>query len=186
MDNEAVFIGVAVTFEGLDLAILPAGICVHDADEDIESVVMRLAAEKPDLIVIGAADGLEVPLALLAQVAGLPVAVVEPQQVRGFARTMALTIDGDRPDALTLARFASIAHPEPQFLGGGCDPVLDGLLERWRQLVAMRTLEKTRLKLATPLQKQSIREHLEWLSQNIRNVDHALVEAWHAAIRETI
>src|SRR5437879_12468641 len=120
----------------------------------------RLVQERPCLIVLEANGGLETQLASGLAAAGLPVAVVNPRQVRDYARACGRLAKTDRIDALLLAAFARAIRP--QVRAPKDDETLDlgALLARRRQLIDMRVQEKLRLERASPVPRTSIKEHI--------------------------
>jgi hypothetical protein len=109
MDKAPTFIGIDVAKYRLDLHLRPAGesFTIDYREEEVAALVERLVALEPTLIVLEATGGLEVRLAA----AGLPVAVVNPRQVRSFARAMGRLAKTDRLDAKAIAYFAEAVRP---------------------------------------------------------------------------
>ena len=99
----------------------------------------------PALIVLEATGGMEIPLTSALATAGLPVVVVNPRQVRDFARASGLLAKTDTLDARVLAQFAEVMRPTPRPLPDTEARALTALLTRRRQLVEMLTAEKNRL-----------------------------------------
>src|SRR4051794_14746434 len=108
MDKAATFIGIDVAKHRLDLHLRPAGerFTIDYREEEVAALVERLAALEPTLIVLEATGGLEVRLAAALAAASLPVAVVNPRQVRAFARATGRLAKTDRLDAKAIAHFA--------------------------------------------------------------------------------
>src|SRR5215204_7292590 len=118
MDKAPVFVGIDVSKRRLDVHLRPAGESFtidYDAEE-VVALVERLGALEPALIVLEATGGLEVRLAAALAAAGLPVAVVNPRQVRAFARAIGRLAKTDRLDAQVLAHFGAAIRPEPRAL----------------------------------------------------------------------
>jgi transposase len=115
MDNEAVVVGIDVAKARLDVAVRPSGEqWVATPDEaGLAALVARLAALQPALVVCEASGGLELPLAATLATAGLAVAVVNPRQVRAFARAVGPLAKSDTLDARVLAHFAQVVRPAP-------------------------------------------------------------------------
>jgi transposase len=112
----------------------------------------------------------------LAQ-AGLPVAVVNPRQVRDFARAMGQLAKTDALDAGLLAAFAQRVRPEPRPLPDEAAQLLESLLTRRRQLVEMLTAEKNRLGFARGPVKRDITQHIRWLEKRLADVEGDLQDA---------
>ena len=138
-----VFVGIDISKARLDVALRPAGspFTVPYDDAGIAMVVERLSALSPVGIVVEATGGLEVLLSGALATAGLPVAVVNPRQVRDFARATGRLAKTDRLDAQILAQFAEAVRPACRPLPDASTQQLAALLTRRRQLVEMLTAE---------------------------------------------
>ena len=113
MDKAPTFVGIDVSKHRLDVHARPSGesFATDYDDEGVAGLVGRLAALAPALIVLEATGGLEVRLAAALAAAGLPVALVNPRQVRAFARATGRLAKTDRLDAEVIARFAEAVRP---------------------------------------------------------------------------
>ncbi|MBX3172772.1 MAG: IS110 family transposase [Gemmatimonadaceae bacterium] len=127
----------------------------------IAATVARLAALGPTLVVLEATGAYHGSVTSALVAAGLPVAVVNPRQVRRFAESVGQLAKTDRLDAALLARFAAAVRPEPRPLPDGATQELGALVLRRQQLVEMLTMEQNRLTVARrsvlPSVKQTIR-----------------------------
>jgi len=172
----ASFVGIDVSKHQLDVAVRPRGetwTVAHD-EAGLSALVARLRALAPTLIVLEATGGLEVALAGALATATLPVAVVNPRQVRDFARSTGTLAKTDRLDAQLLAQFADTVRPEPRPLPDAQAQELTALLQRRRQLVEMLTAEKNRLALASRRIRPQLQAHIEWLHKQIAQFDDDL------------
>jgi transposase len=172
-----VFVGIDVSQEKLDVHVLPeetSFTCTTDA-KGIDRLVKRLQKRNPLVIVMEATGGLEAALVAELGAAGLPVAVVNPRQVRDFARGIGKLSKTDSIDAYVLARFAHTTRPEPKALATEEEMLLKELVRRRRQLVDLRASEKNRLHRARskPIQ-QSILSVIQALDEQIGNIDNDL------------
>jgi transposase len=140
-------------------------------------VVERLATLHPALIVLEATGGMEIPLTSALATAGLPVVVVNPRQVRDFARASGLLAKTDALDAQVLAQFAEVMRPQPRLLPDPEARALAALLTRRRQLVEMLTAEKNRLLSASSSIRKSLRAHITWLERELQRTDTDLTTA---------
>ena len=131
----------------------------------------RLRALRPALVVLEATGGRELPVAAALATAGLAVAVVNPRQVRDFARAIGQLAKTDALDAQVLARFAEVVHPTPRPLPDAQAQELSALLARRRQLIGMRTAERQRLDTATPAVRPHIQAHIAWLEEELADLD---------------
>jgi transposase len=109
--------------------------------------------------------------------AGLPVAVVNPRQVRDFARATGRLAKTDALDAEVLARFAEAIRPTPKALPDEEIRALQGILARRRQLVDMLTAENNRLHSASKPVAKRIAAHIRWLEKELSRTDGDLDRA---------
>src|SRR3989454_12719557 len=123
---------------------------------------------QPAVGVLEARGGFEVPLASALATAGVPVVVVNPRQVRDFAKASGILAKTDRLDAQILAHFAEVMRPVPQPLPDEETPALSAIVARRRQLLEMLTAEKNRLSAAAKPVRKSLRAHISWRSEERR------------------
>lgn len=168
-----VFVGIDVSKARLDVHRLPDGAARtfgYDA-EGLAGLLGWLRTAPPCLVVLEATGGLQLRAAAEIGAAGLPVAVVNPRQVRDFARAAGRLAKTDRLDAEAIARFAAAIRPEPRPLPDAECQALIELLARRRQLVEMRTAEKLRLGTVHPALRPGLQEHIAWLARAIDALD---------------
>lgn len=181
--DTAVYIGIDVAKAKLDIAARPRAeqwVATHD-EEGIAALVARLQALRPALVVLEATGGRELPVAAALAEAGLPVAVVNPRQVRDFARAVGQLAKTDALDAQLLARFAEVVRPAPRPLPDAQAQELSALLARRRQLVAMRTAECNRLDTALSAVRPRSQAHIAWLERELADLDRDLRDAVQAS-----
>jgi transposase len=174
---EDVVVGIDVAKAALDVAVRPSGEERHLANDPdgIAAAVGWLQTIRPQVIVVEATGGYEAPLVAELGVASLPVAVVNPRQVRDFARATGRLAKTDRLDAQVLAHFGHAVRPAPRPLPDEETQALAALVERRRQVVAMRTAEENRLGATrVALVRTRIQAHLAWLETDLREVDEDL------------
>jgi transposase len=179
----APFVGIDVAKDHLDVHVRPDGLTFRLPNDEagVAGLVERLAALRPALVVLEATGGLQGPAAAALGVAGLPVAVVNPRQVRRFAEGHGRLAKTDALDAATLALFADQVRPDPRPLPDAAARELAGLLGRRRQLLQMRLAEQQRLAAAAGRIAKDIRAHVAYLDRQLGRVDGDLA----AAIRAT-
>jgi len=119
-----------------------------------------LGEAAPYRVVIEASGGLETQLAASLLAAGVSVAVVNPRQVRDYAKATGQLAKTDRIDALVLADFARAIRPAVRPMKDACTRELDELVTRRRQLVEMRVQESLRLGRASKVQQKSLKSHM--------------------------
>jgi transposase len=183
MSEPQVFVGIDVSKAQLDVALRPSDDCWHVNNDEagIASLVERLQAVQPTLIVLEATGGLEVPAAGALAEAGLPVVVVNPRHARDFAKATGRLAKTDSLDARGLAHFAEAVRPTPRPLPEAQAQALSALLTRRRQLVQMLTAERRRLQSAPQRIRADIQAHIAWLERRLACTDTDVA----AAIRST-
>jgi transposase len=177
------YVGIDVAKARLDVAVRPSGeqwVSATDA-ASLDELVGRLQGLQPELIVLEATGGREGPTVAALAAAGLPVAVVNPRQVRDFARAIGQLAKTDVLDAQVLAQFAQVIHPTPRPLPDAQAQELAALLARRRQLIQMLTAERQRLDTALPRVRTQIERHLAWLEAELTDLDRTLSERVQAS-----
>ena len=175
------WIGIDVSKATLDVCVLPSGATwqVANGAATIEALVEQLAAGEPERIVLEASGGYELLVVAALADRHLPVVVVNPRQVRDFARATGQLAKTDRIDAHVLARFGEAIRPEVRPLPDATTRALRALVSRRRQLQDMLIAEQHRLVSAAvedapqPLRDQ-LGEHIEWLRRQLADVDDEL------------
>ena len=177
------FVGIDVAKATLDVAVRPSGETWHTANDSdgIDGLVQRIAALAPALVVLEATGRYEAPCAAALASAGLPVTVVNPRQVRDFARATGRLAKTDALDAAVLALFAERVRPEPRPLPDAESEALAAILGRRRQLITMLVAEKNRAHVAASAVQKSVAKHVRWLERELAGVDDDLT----SAIRES-
>jgi transposase len=141
-------------------------------------LLARLVDLAPTLVVLEATGRYELPVAATLAGAELPVAIVNPRQVRDFAKATGHLAKTDRLDAAVLAQFAEVIHPEPRPLPDALTQQFSALVERRRQVVQMVTAERHRLQaMRTPAVRRLIQAHLDWLTNQLHELEHELRQA---------
>lgn len=168
-----IFIGIDIAKDWLDLGFSEDGHTEHlpHSAEAIAGLCERFITAIPTLIVMEATGGLETRLASALAAARLPVAVVNPRQVRDYAKACGRLAKTDCIDALVLAAFAGAIRPQVRPLPDEETRALGDLLARRRQLIDIRVQEKLRLGRASPMQRASLKEHIAWLDERIARLD---------------
>jgi transposase len=158
------FVGVDVSKDALDVAVFegPSWQMPND-EEGLPALVEQLGSRPVRLVVLEASGGLEVPIAAALASAKVAVAVVNPRQVRDFARATGQLAKTDRLDAQVIARFAEAVKPDPRPLPDAQARELDALVTRRKQVAEMIVMETNRLKQALPTLRPVIQAHIEWL-----------------------
>jgi transposase len=179
MSAEPVFVGIDVSKASLDVAVHQAAArwTVAYTDSAVATLVARLTALTPTLIVLEATGGLEGPVVGAVAAAGLPVVVVNPRQVRDFAKATGHLAKTDTLDAAVLAHFAAAVRPPVRPLPDAATQGLAAVVTRRRQLVDMLTAERNRLSCAPPGLRKELQAHIRWLERRITGLDTDLDQA---------
>jgi len=148
---EQIFIGIDVAKDRLDVHVLPSGeaFAVARDSEGVATLADRLGSLNPTLIVLEATGGFETLVAGALAAAQLPLAVVNPRQIRDFARAVGQLAKTDALDAKIIALFAERVHPAPRPLPDDQTRALAELVARRRQIVEMMTAERNRRRMLT-------------------------------------
>ncbi len=174
--DKKIYIGIDVSKTSLDIGVFPTGECwkMGNDEEGITALLPRLKQLSPERIVIESTGGLEVPLVSELIAVHLPAVVVNPRQVRDFAKATGRLAKTDAIDAFILARFGEAIKPEIRPVRDEQSQDLEALLSRRRQLVSMLTAEKNRLSSARKHIKKDISIHIKWLEKRLSDVNNNL------------
>jgi transposase len=176
--SSSVFVGIDVAKRHLDVHILPNNVASRytNSSAGISALVKMLHKHHPELVVLEATGKLELPAATALNAAGIPVAIVNPRQVRDFAKASGRLAKTDALDAHVIATYGSALHPDARQIPDQTTLRLQGLLARRRQLVDMVVAEKNRLDRAHPAARKDVREHITWLQKRLKKADRDLHE----------
>jgi len=169
------FVGIDVAKDRLDVHVRPAGerFAVARDGEGIEELARRLSAVTPTLVVLEATGGFETVVAAGLAAAGLPVAVINPRQIRDFARATARLAKTDTLDAAVIAHFAEAVNPPVRLLADPQQRLLGELMARRRQLIEMMVAEGNRRRLLTARRTlKSVDRVLATLKAQLEEIDH--------------
>lgn len=173
---EVTYVGIDVSKASLDIGVIPSGESwsVSNQGNDIAALVKKLRRLKPEIIVLEPTARLETAVAGAIAAVGLPIAVVNPRQVRDFARASGILAKTDRIDAQVLARFGQALAPEVRPLKDKETQALTALMTRRRQLGNMLVTEKNRLGNAPAPVHKDIKAHITWLQKRLKDLDDDL------------
>ena len=173
------YIGIDVSKQLLEVAVHKSVYrfrCANTATKFPE-LIAELIALRPARIVLEATGGLEIPLLQALRTVGLPAVLINPRQVRDFAKALGLLAKTDRLDARVLAHFAAAVEPPLRPIKAQEETELDALMGRRNQLSDMLGAEKNRRNsAATEAARADIDAHIEWLKQRIKALDQQLKE----------
>lgn len=172
--------GLQPVYVGIDVAKAHLDVARHDDDEvwrvsndeeGIQELVDRLKALGPELVVMEATGGFEMPAAAALAACELPVVVANPRQARDFAKSTGRLAKTDTIDARGLALFAERVRPQVRDLPSDEARALGALVSRRRQIIEMITAEKNRLGFALKPVQKGIKKHIRWLERQLADVD---------------
>ena len=174
----------AKSYIGIDVSKKLLEVAVHESDYHFRcankasafgELIAELLSLRPARIVLEATGGLEIPVVAALHAAGLPVVVINPRQVRDFAKALGQLAKTDRLDAKVLAHFGAAIQPPLRPIKSAEELELDALFGRRGQLVEILAGEKNRLgSAATDTVREEIEEHIEWLEERIAALDQQL------------
>jgi transposase len=176
--EDVMFIGIDVSKAVLDVAVHPSSEGWQAANDpgEIEALLHRLQALSPELIVVEATGGYENAVVAALGAEGLPIVVVNPRQVRDFAKATGKLAKTDRIDARILALFAERVRPEVRELKSEAAQALEALLARRRQILEMTQAERNRLEHARGAVRKDLLEPIRYLEKRLGKVDKELEE----------
>ena len=182
-----VFVGIDVSKEWSDVAVRPTGAAWRAPQDEagISQLVKQLCNLHPRLVVLEATGGYETPLVVALGTADVPVAVVNPRQVRDFARSLGKLAKTDRLDAAAIAHFGEASGTVAQPLAAADARELEALVARRRQVIQMKVAEQQRRERALPVVQLRIQRVLAVLEQELCDLDQDLTNRlrhsplWH-------
>jgi transposase len=171
---EAIYVGIDVSKDRLDVHVLPSGetFAVARDGKGLEVLVERLQASSPRLIAVEATGGFETIVAAAVAGAGLPLVVVNPAQVRHFAKAVGKRAKTDPIDAAVIAHFAEAVKPQLRALPDEAQRLLAELVARRRQIIEMIVAERQREKRSANARvRKSILRHIKVLEKELPEID---------------
>jgi transposase len=170
------FIGIDVSKAQLDVFVRPMASreSVANEEAEIKSWIERVRELNPALIVLEATGGVERAVTRALASAELPVVVVNPRQVRDFAKATGQLAKTDTIDAEVLARFGEAVRPALRPLPDEVTLELRALIARRRQITEMIVAETNRLRGAAKAVSKRIKAHLHWLEAELKRADKDL------------
>jgi transposase len=177
---ETIIVGIDVSKDRLDVAVRPSGeaFVVERNAAGLERLAARLKELLPQIVALEATGGFETVAAATLAAAGLPVVIVNPAQIRSFAKAIGQRAKTDPIDAAVIAHFAEATKPEPRSLPDEATRLLSDLVGRRRQIIEMIGAERQRERRVTVLRlKKSIVRLLKALEKELTTVDTDIDEA---------
>ena len=176
MEEEPRYVGIDVSKAQVDVAVRPTGQrwAASYNETGVGELVSQIVDIGPAMVLLEATGGLELPLVTALAAAALPVVVVNPRQVRDFARATGTLAKTDSLDAAVLAHFADAVRPSVRPLRDAETQVLNSLAARRHQVLTMLVSEKNRLGTAISAVRPRIEAHIAWLEQELNDLDEGL------------
>lgn len=176
---DACFVGVDVSKDRLDVHVRPSGeaFVVDRSDEGVRVLADRLRSLAPSLIAVEATGGFETVVSAGLMAEGLPVVVVNPAQVRAFAKAVGKRAKTDPIDAAVIAHFVAATTPELRALPDEQQRLLNDLVARRRQIVGMIVAERQRERRAPARVKKSIQRLIRALEKELSAADSDIDDA---------
>ena len=176
MEQESTYVGIDVAKAQVDVAVRPTDDrweVSHD-EAGVRQLVSQLKTLEPVMVLLEASGGLELPLVAALATEELPVVVVNPRQVRDFARATGKLAKTDSLDAAVLAHFAEVIRPPVRPLRDAETQVLNSLVARRHQVMTMLVSEKNRLGTAIVAVRPRVEAHIAWLERELDDLDEGL------------
>jgi len=171
--GQKMFVGIDVSKASLDVAVdSEKGVITFANDhQGVDELARKLGDIDPALVVFEATGGYEMLAAGCLAEAGLPVVIVNPRQVRDFAKSVGILAKTDAIDARVISRFAAAVKPDVRPLKDSAASELTALISRRRQIVGMLVAESNRLELANKRNRKDIKDHVRWLEKRLEKVE---------------
>jgi transposase len=183
-EQDRMYIGIDVSKDRLDVHIRPTGeaFAVTRDETGLGELAARLGVVRPALIVLEATGGFETIVATTLAAEGLPLAVINPRQIRAFAQACGQLAKTDALDAAIIARFAEAVQPQPRAVPDTAARALGELLARRRQIISMMVAERNRRRqLTQPRLVKTVDRVLATLQKQLSAVEADI----DTAIRDT-
>jgi transposase len=176
MEQEVTYVGIDVAKAQVDVAIRPTNDRweIPRDEAGIRKLVSQMKTLEPVMVLLEASGGLELPLVAALAAEAVPVVVVNPRQVRDFARATGKLAKTDSLDAAAIAHFAEAVRPPVRPLRDAETQALNSLAARRHQVMTMLVSEKNRLGTATVAVRPRIEAHIAWLERELDDLDEGL------------
>lgn len=170
------YLGLDVAKDTVELASEPAGLRRQFPTDSagLAGLVAQCQAQPVTLLVLEATGGYEAPVVAALASAGVPLAVVNPRQVRAFAKALGRLAKTDTIDAQVLALFGARVQPTPRPLPDAATEELQAVVLRRRQLLEMLHAERQRHSRSHGRVRANLRSHIHWLERSLADTDDQL------------
>jgi transposase len=171
---DMIAVGIDVSKDRLDVAVCPGGemFAVERNASGIDRLIERMQVLSPSIVALEATGGFETVVAASLAAAAVPIVVVNPAQIRAFAKALGQRAKTDLIDAAVIARFAQATRPQPRPLADEATRLLADLVARRRQIIEMIGAESQRQKrIAVPRLRKSISRVIDLLQKELAELD---------------
>jgi transposase len=171
---DIIVVGIDVSKDRLDVVVRPGGevFVVERNASGVDRLIERMRTLSPDIVALEATGGFETVVAAALAAAAVPVVVVNPAQIRAFAKAIGQRAKTDPIDAGVIAHFAEATRPEPRKLADEATRLLADLVARRRQIIEMIGAESQREKrISVPRLRKSIRRVIGMLEKELAELD---------------
>jgi transposase len=174
--SQDLFVGIDISKASLDVSSIPEGLdqTVTNDSEGLDSLVQQLSDLAPARVVLEASGGLEIPVVSALHASELRVVVVNPRQVRDYAKAIGILAKTDRIDASVIAKFAAAVKPKLRPIPDEKAQLLADFQARRGQLIHMLVAEKNRLTQANFSLGREIKAHIKYLEKRLKTLDDQL------------
>jgi transposase len=173
MVSESRFVGLDAGRAGIEAAVRPTGetLRTETCDEGMTEIAESITKLQPQLVVLQANGNFELPLAGILVTFKLPVALVQPRNVRDFARAIGRLSRVEQHQAGLLAQFAEFVQPEVSILPDEQIEELKQLRRRRKEVLEMIALERSRVGSTVPGLEKDIQSHIQFLERCVMSID---------------
>ncbi len=177
------WIGIDVSKAQLDVYIHPSAerFSFQQTDKATKELGQKIKQLDPALVILEASGGFETNAVSILVDMGIPIVVVNPRQVRDFARATGTLAKTDLIDAEILARFGEAVKPEIRPLPDQSTQRLNALVRRRQQIIEMLVMERNRLVNALKSVSPGIQEHIHWLTERLKKIDQETSDLLHSS-----
>ena len=174
MEHQVTYVGIDVSKVRVDVAVRPSGDgwSVNYDESGVAALVVHWQAMNPAPVLLEASGGMEIPMVSALAAAALPVVVVNPRQVRDFAKATGRLAKTGALDAQVLAHFGEGVRPASRPIRDSESQELNELTTRRNQLMTMLVTEKNRLGQASRTVRPGMQAHVRWLEKELDDLDN--------------
>jgi transposase len=177
---EQIFVGIDVSKDHLDVAVRPSGeaFVVERNAAGLDRLIARMQALTPSIVALEATGGFETVASAALAGGGLPVVVINPAQIRAFAKAIGQHAKTDPVDAAVIAHFAEATKPDVRPLPDEATRLLADLITRRRQIIEMIGAERQReMRVTVPRLRKSIARLVKALEKELNSLDDDIDDA---------